>query len=116
MAVIAFYFRVWEDVDGSPSGLRGACKANLLRLATAQPGAPTGLRLEKVHPEITELKISWSKQEFRLLFYREGGMIFVVNFFQKKTRKCPPSEINLAVRRMKEIQFDRTKIISPSLH
>ena len=116
MPVVAFHFRVWESVNGSPSGLRGACKANLLRLATAQPGAPTGLRLEKVHPEITELKISWNRQDFRLLFYREGGMVFVVNFFQKKTKKCPPSKIALAVKRMKEIQFDRSKSVSPSLH
>ena len=116
MAPVAFYRLVWEEVEASPTGLRAACKAFLARLANAQPGAPTGLRLEKLGSSITELKVSWNRQEFRLLFFREHGIVHVVNFFQKKTRKCPPSEIALAVRRMKEIQLDRTKIVSSSLH
>jgi phage-related protein len=116
MAGIAFYNLVWEELEASPSGLRGSCKAALRRLAEAQPGAPTGLRLEKLQSAITELKVSWNRQEFRLLFFREQSVVYVVNFFQKKTRKCPPSEIARAVGRMTEIQVDQAKVLTRSLH
>src|SRR5262249_16310437 len=112
MAVIAFYRAVWSELEGSDEGLRGACKARLRRLALAQPGVQSGLRLEKVHPAITELKVSWNKQEFRLLFFRQQSMVYVVNFFQKKTKKCPPAEIDLAVKRMKEIQLAIAPVVS----
>jgi phage-related protein len=113
---VAFYYAVWEEIEASPNGLRAACKAHLVRLGAATPGIASGLRLEKVHPQITELKISWNRQEFRLLFYRERGLIHVVNFFQKKTRKCPPNEIERALRRMREIELDQAKLVTGSLH
>jgi phage-related protein len=117
MPVIAFYHVVWEGLNGAEDGLRGACKANLSRLAAARPGVASGLRLEKVYEKITELKVSWNKQEFRLLFfYGPGNIAYVVNFFQKKTRKIPQTQIDLAVRRMKEIQLEQTTIITRSLH
>jgi phage-related protein len=117
MPVIAFYHVVWKDLSAAENGLRAACKANLNRLAAAKPGIPSGLRLEKVHPKITELKVSWNRQEFRLLFfYGANHTAYVVCFFQKKTRKTPQSQIDLAVARMKEIQLDQAPIISSALH
>jgi len=117
MPLIAFYRIVWEELNATESGLRGACKANLNRLAASRPGVPSGLRLEKVHEKITELKVSWNKQEFRLLFfYGPGSTAYIVNFFQKKTRKIPQAQIELAVKRMKEIQLEHATIITRSLH
>jgi phage-related protein len=115
--VIAFYRLVWEELNATETGLRAACKANLARLAAAMPGTPSGLRLEKVHPKITELKVSWNRQEFRLLFFNgPNHTAYIVCFFQKKTRKTPKSEIDRAVARMKEIQLDQAAIVSSALH
>jgi phage-related protein len=75
-----------------------------------------GLRLEKVQAHITELKVSWNRQEFRFLFFNQQQSIFIVNFFQKKTQKTPGSEIALAVARMREIQLGTAKPASGSIH
>jgi phage-related protein len=117
MPAIAFYHTVWGELNAAESELRAACKANLARLAVFQPGTPTGLRLEKVHDKIIELKVSWNRQEYRLLFfYGPNQTAYIVNFFQKRTRKTPPREINLALVRMREIQLEQSVVISRSLH
>jgi phage-related protein len=117
MPVIAFHHLVWQELHTVESGLRGACKANLDRLAATQWGVPSGLRLEKVHAKITELKVSWNKQDFRLLFFHGANkVIFIVVFFQKKTRKTPKHQINLAVSRMQEILLEQATTVSHSLH
>jgi phage-related protein len=117
MPAIAFYRVVWEELSAAQTGLRAACKTNLDRLAGSRPGVASGLRLEKVQGKITELKVSWNKQEFRLLlFYGPNSTAFVVNFFKKKTKKIPQAQIDLAVQRMKEIQLDQTTIINRGFH
>jgi phage-related protein len=117
MPVVGLHHLAWEDLSNAEPALRGACKANLARLATSRPGVPSGLRTEKVDPQIIELKVSWNKQEFRLLFfYGIQRLPIVVHFFQKKTRKTPKREIELAIRRMKEIQLEQTTTVSVSLH
>lgn len=117
MPAIAFYHTVWGELNAAESGLRAACKANLARLAVFHPGMPTGLRLEKLQDKIIELKVSWNRQEFRLLFfYGSNKTAYIVNFFQKRTRKTPQREINLALARMREIELERTGTISRSLH
>jgi phage-related protein len=114
---IAFYFLVWEELQQAETGLRAAVKAHLNRLATMQPGQASGLRLEKIGKGITELKVSWNKQEFRLLFFwGPNRTAYVVVFFKKKTAKIPPAQIDLAVKRMREVQLDQTATISSSLH
>lgn len=93
--------------------MRAKCKVHLTRLGQTQRGVDSGLSIEVVDKEngILELKIKWDKQEFRFLFYRAGGDIFIVNFFQKKTRKTPPSEINLAIQRKRDIGLDQANIV-----
>jgi phage-related protein len=117
MPLLAFYRTVWEELSAADSGLRAACKGHLDRLARARPGEASGLRLEKVHSKVTELKISWNKQEFRLLFFHgPNHTVFVVHFFQKKTRKTPTSEINLAIKRREEVLIDQTIVTSGTFH
>jgi phage-related protein len=117
MPVVGFHRLAWEDLSKVEGGLRGACKANLARLAEMRPGVASGLRLEKVHVEITELKVSWNKQEFRLLFFHlPVRLVCVVSLFQKKTRKTPDSEIKLALKRKKEIELERTIPVSVAVH
>jgi phage-related protein len=117
MPAIAFYRVVWEELSAAQTGLRAACKTNLDRLAGSRPGVASGLRLEKVQGKITELKVSWNKQEFRLLFFYGPKQHRVrCELFQKKTRKIPQAQIDLAVQRMKEIQLDQTTIINRGFH
>jgi phage-related protein len=111
---VAFHYLVWEELSQAEPGLRAACKARLHRLGLGQTG---GLRLEKVHKNITELKVSWNKQEFRLLFFWGANRTaFMVVFLQKKTPKTPTAQIDLAVKRMKEVQLDQTVAVSSALH
>ena len=64
-----------------------------------------------------ELKLSWNKQEFGFLFYDgPNRTIYLLNFSQKKTGKIPPREIDLAINRMKEIDFENTIPVSHRLH
>jgi phage-related protein len=116
MYALGWYHSVRKEVEGTDVRLRARCKAALDKLQRMQPGVPSGLRLEKVHKHITKLKVSWNKQEFRFLFFWQAHVICIVHFFQKKTKKTPPSDIDLAVNRMKEIQLERAAIISGSLH
>lgn len=112
MAKIGYYNTVWVDLTAAPKELRGRCKAHLARLAAAQHGVASGLRIETVDREngILELKVSWDKQEFRFLFYRNGDIIYVVNFFVKKQPKTPLKEIQTAILRRKEIELDRAEV------
>lgn len=110
MIPIDWYHSVWSDLEASNEILRARCKAGLSRLQLAQPGASSGLRIEKVSKDITELKISWNKQEFRFLFFYHEGRICILHFFQKKTKKTPPKEIDLAIARAKDIKLDRATI------
>jgi phage-related protein len=116
MYELGWYHSVWKEVERTDANLRARCKAHLDRLQRMQPGLPHGLRLEKVHKLMTELKVSWNKQEFRFLFFSQGRVILIVHFFQKKTGKTPPSDIELALSRMREIQLERATIIRGTLH
>ena len=116
MFELAFHHRVWQAVERADPGLRGACKAHLVRLRLMRQGVGS-LRIEKVDDKIWELKISWNKQEFRFLwFYGSKMTIYLVCFFQKKTRKTPPSEIEVANARMREIQLEQAAVVSRELH
>ena len=112
MAKLGFYHTVLEDLERTHVDLRGRCKAFLYRLSISQLGVDSGLDIQMVDKDhgILELKIKWNKQEFRILFYRHGGEIYVVNYFQKKKRKTPPNEIKIAISRRKDIELDRKTI------
>jgi phage-related protein len=117
MPEIAFYRSVYAELEAAADGLRGSCKAHLDRLRGARPGQPSGLRIEKVHERMLELKVSWNRQEWRFLFFHGANhTAFVVHFFQKKTRKTPPREIELALRRRQEIELDRATVVNRTLH
>jgi phage-related protein len=105
--VLTWHRQPLEELESAETSLRARCKAHLIRLAEIQPGKASGLRLEKVAKGISELKVSWNKQEYRFLFSSIKGEIFILVFFNKKTRKTPTSIIDLAESRMREIELDR---------
>jgi phage-related protein len=101
---LRFYPTVWQDLESAEPKLRAVAKVHLLRLRERRFDA---IRVEKLGDGLWELKISWNKQEFRFLFFYGLEAANFVNFFQKKTRKTPSSEIALGVARMKEMQLDQ---------
>jgi phage-related protein len=116
MYTLGWHYLVWEELERTDTVLRARCKAHLDRLEKLQPGTSHGLKLEKVHTNITELKIKWNKQECRFLFFLQNQVLYIVNFFQKKTRTTPVREIDIAVVRMRDIQLGRATIIYRTLH
>jgi phage-related protein len=92
-------------VEAADINLRAKCKAIVDRLKRGD----ANIRVEKCRGAIRELKVSWKRQEFRFLFFQGGtGAIYLLVFFQKKTQKIPPAMIDLAERRMREIQLEQS--------
>lgn len=75
-------------------------------LATVQFGWPLGMPLcRSLGNGLWEVRSSLpSRRIARLLFFVEGGRIGVVHGFIKKTQKTPADDLELARRRMKEMQ------------
>lgn len=75
-------------------------------LATVQFGWPIGMPLcRSLGNGLWEVRSSLpSRRIARLLFFVEGERIGVVHGFIKKTQKTPAGELELAKRRMKEMQ------------
>ena len=75
-------------------------------LATVQFGWPLGMPLcRPLGNGLWEVRSSLpSRRIARLLFFVEDGWIGVVHGFIKKTQKTPADDLELARRRMKEMQ------------
>jgi phage-related protein len=75
-------------------------------LATVQFGWPVGMPLcRPLGQGLWEVRSSLpSRRIARLLFFVEGNRIGVVHGFIKKTQKTPADDLELARRRMKEMQ------------
>jgi phage-related protein len=86
-----------------PAGDRRAIGTDL---ATVQFGWPIGMPLcRPLGNGLWEVRSSLpSRRIARLLFFVEGGRIGVVHGFIKKTQKTPADDLDLARRRMKEMQ------------
>ena len=75
-------------------------------LATVQFGWPIGMPLcRPLGSGLWEVRSSLpSRRIARVLFFVEGDQIGVVHGFIKKTQKTPADDLDLARRRMKEMQ------------
>ena len=75
-------------------------------LATVQFGWPIGMPLcRPLGSGLWEVRSSLpSRRIARVLFFVEGDRIGVVHGFIKKTQKTPADDLDLARRRMKEMQ------------
>jgi len=75
-------------------------------LATVQFGWPIGMPLcRPLGGGLWEVRSTLpSRRIARLLFFVEGNRIGVVHGFIKKTQKTPADDLELARRRMKEMQ------------
>ena len=75
-------------------------------LAAVQIGWPIGMPLcRSLGGGLWEVRTSLpSRRIARLVFFVEAGRIGVVHGFIKKTQKTPAADLDLARRRMKEMQ------------
>jgi len=75
-------------------------------LATVQFGWPIGMPLcRSIGGGLWEVRSSLpSKRIARLMFFVAEGRIGVVHGFIKKTQKTPAGELDIALKRMKEMQ------------
>lgn len=74
-------------------------------ILAVQQGWPLGLPLcRSLGHGLWEVRSSLSGGRIaRVIFTFDDGMIVLLNGFVKKTRKTPPAEIDLALKRLKEI-------------
>ncbi len=56
-------------------------------------------------PQIFELRIHLTGIFFRFLGPKSTGCIILLHAFKKKTNKIPPRELNIAVKRAKELGY-----------
>lgn len=75
-------------------------------LATVQFGWPIGMPLcRSLGGGLWEVRSTLpSRRIARLLFFVEDGRIGVVHGFIKKTQKTPAAELDIALKRMKEMK------------
>jgi phage-related protein len=74
-------------------------------ILAVQQGWPLGLPLcRSLGKALWEVRSSLLGGRFaRVIFAFDGGSIVLLNGFIKKTRKTPPAEIDIALKRLKEM-------------
>jgi phage-related protein len=84
-----------------PKGARVAIGADLLNVQTAWPvGMPT---VRPLGGGLHELRSTAATGEYRVLFCVAGRTLYALHGFQKKTQKTPPTELETARRRQKDV-------------
>lgn len=73
-------------------------------LKTVQFGWPMGMPLvRKMLADLWEVRVTIPSGIARLLFTTDGPLMVLLHGFIKKSRKTPTEDLDLAVRRMKEV-------------
>jgi len=73
-------------------------------LKTVQFGWPLGMPLVKnLGHKLWELRSTIPKGIVRIIFMAKGGNIVLLHAFIKKTQKTPKQEIEIAVKRLKQV-------------
>lgn len=76
-------------------------------LKTVQYGWPLGMPLvRKLQPGLWEVRVTIASGIARVLFTTKGALMVLLHGFIKKSRKAPKEDLDLAVRRMKEVHDD----------
>ena len=70
-----------------------------------QPGIPLSRPMPSVAPGVSELRLHSEDGQFRAFYFTASAKGILVPYaFVKKTQQTPPSEIQLARKRLKELQ------------
>ena len=74
-------------------------------IKTVQYGWPIGMPLtKKLYKGIWEIRTNLENKISRVLFTLSGDQIFLLHGFIKKTEKTPKDDLNLAIKRMKQLR------------
>ncbi len=74
-------------------------------IKTVQYGWPIGMPLaKKLCKGIWEIRTNLENKISRVLFTLSGDQIFLLHGFIKKTEKTPKDDLNLAIKRMKQLE------------
>ncbi len=93
---------VREWLKGLPAEDRKAIGEDL---KTVQFGWPLGMPVvRKMKPGLWEVRSTISSGIARVLFTTTGQVMVLLNGFVKKSQKTPQTDLELALRRMKEVQ------------
>jgi putative component of toxin-antitoxin plasmid stabilization module len=65
---------------------------------------PLSRNLSSIHPGLHELRLKDRGGQIRVFYFvKKGEAIFLLHAFKKKTQELPLSEVNLVIKRIKEI-------------
>ena len=65
---------------------------------------PLSRNLASIHPGLHELRLKDRSGQVRVFYFiKKGDAIYVLHAFKKKTQELPHNEIELVLRRIKEI-------------
>ncbi len=65
---------------------------------------PLSRPMTSIHPGLHELRFRDEAGQVRILYFiKKGDAIYLVHAFRKKTRETPKREIDLALKRIKEL-------------
>ena len=104
-----FHPKARDAIRSFPREIRDRLgKALFLLQVGEQPGMPLSRPMPSVAPGVSELRLHSEDGQFRTFYFVAASAkgILVLHAFVKKTQQTPPSEIQLARRRLKEMQDD----------
>jgi phage-related protein len=103
---VVFHPKARDAIRDFPVEIRDRLgKALFLLQAGEQPVMPLSRPMPSVAPGVSELRLRSADGQFRTFYFAastEG--ILVLHAFIKKTQQTPPSEIQTARKRLKEMQ------------
>jgi len=103
---VVFHPKARDTIREFPPEIRDRLgKALFLLQAGEQPGMPLSRPMPSVAPGVSELRLHSADGQFRTFYFKASAEgILVLHAFVKKTQQTPPSEIQLARKRLKEMQ------------
>jgi phage-related protein len=103
---VVFHSKARAAIRTFPREIRDRLgKALFLLQMGEQPGMPLSKPMPSVAPGVSELRLHSEDGQFRIFYLTASAKgILVPHAFVKKTRQTPPSEIQLARGRLKEMR------------
>jgi phage-related protein len=104
--LVVFHPKARDTIRAFPREIRDRLGKTLFLLQMGeQPGMPLSRRMPSVAPGVSELRLRSEDGQFRVFYFTASAEgILVLHAFVKKTQQTPPSEIQLARKRLREMQ------------
>lgn len=96
---------VIEFIEKLPNKLKEQFFEVLLLLESGrQVSMPTGKNLSNIKKGLSEVRLKDSSGIYRVFYFiKKGDAIYMLHAFKKKTQKIPQKEIDIVLKRIKEI-------------